>query len=441
MKKQQLVNYIIAACDLLVLILIFYISIFIRTNLPSDIFPPLKDINIADFGFVIFIIFLLFVYEKIYKYRYDFWQDTLNIYKSLFIGYILVLATLSLTKINFEYSRTFITIYFLTASIILPIAKRYIKKSLFKGNRHFRKKTLVVGVSDEVKKFKKELKQNWYLGQKPTDKDNYDNVIIISNGIDTKKLNEYITHYIQHTRDVYIVPYITQINFAHSDILEFSNIRSNAIQVENKLLVKHNIYIKNIFDIVATLAIFPIFLVLHVIISILIKLDSKGDVFFKQKRLGKDGKVFEVYKYRTMYINGKEILQKYLKNNPDEITYYKKYHKYKNDPRITKLGKILRDSSLDELPQLINIIKGEMSLVGPRPYMLEEKEKLKDYKHFILKVKPGITGIWQVSGRNNLTFKERNELEVWYIKNWSLWADIVILIKTIKVVLLKVGAK
>ena len=93
------------------------------------------------------------------------------------------------------------------------------------------------------------------------------------------------------------------------------------------------------------------------------------------------------------------------------------------------------------MPQIINVLKGEMSFVGPRPYMLNELDKLGSFKEFILKVKPGITGLWQVSGRNNLTFKERNKLEVWYIKNWSLWLDFVILIKTIKVVLLKVGAK
>jgi len=142
-----------------------------------------------------------------------------------------------------------------------------------------------------------------------------------------------------------------------------------------------------------------------------------------------------------MYENSNELLKTYLAKHPEEIEYYEKYHKYKNDPRITKIGKILRATSLDELPQIINVLKGEMSIVGPRPYMLNELDKLGSFKEFILKVKPGITGLWQVSGRNNLTFKERNELEVWYIKNWSLWLDFVILIKTIKVVLLKVGAK
>ena len=142
-----------------------------------------------------------------------------------------------------------------------------------------------------------------------------------------------------------------------------------------------------------------------------------------------------------MYENGDEILQNYLKDNPDEIEYYNKYHKYKNDPRVTKIGRFLRTSSLDELPQIINVLKGEMSIIGPRPYMVSEVEKLKDKKDILLKVKPGITGLWQVSGRNELSFKERMELESWYIQNWSLWLDFVILMKTVKTVLKKTGAK
>ena len=142
-----------------------------------------------------------------------------------------------------------------------------------------------------------------------------------------------------------------------------------------------------------------------------------------------------------MYENGEEILHDYIAKHPEEMAYYAKYHKYQNDPRITKIGKFLRKSSLDELPQIINVLKGDMSLVGPRPYMLEEVEKLREELSIILLVKPGITGLWQVSGRNQLTFEKRKELDVWYIQNWSLWSDFIILLKTIKVVLNKKGAR
>jgi undecaprenyl-phosphate galactose phosphotransferase len=143
-----------------------------------------------------------------------------------------------------------------------------------------------------------------------------------------------------------------------------------------------------------------------------------------------------------MYEDSQNILDEYLLKNPHEVEYFSKYHKYANDPRITRIGNFLRKTSLDELPQFFNILKGDMNLIGPRPYMLNELNEIqKSEQEIILKVKPGLTGLWQVSGRNELTFKKRVDLDIWYIQNWSLWMDFVIFIKTIKVVLLKVGAK
>jgi len=199
--------------------------------------------------------------------------------------------------------------------------------------------------------------------------------------------------------------------------------------------------VKRFIDYLLFILIFPFFLILHIIIFFLIKLDSDGPVFFKQKRIGKNGKEFIMYKYRTMLINGDDILEEYLKCHPEEKEYYEKYHKYENDPRITKIGKILRSTSLDELPQIFNVLKGEMSFIGPRPYLPNEIFKLREYKYIILSVKPGITGLWQVSGRNNLTFKERIKLDLFYVKNWSIKLDFIILLKTIKIVILKKGAK
>ena len=199
-------------------------------------------------------------------------------------------------------------------------------------------------------------------------------------------------------------------------------------------------FLKRFFDFIIIICILPFFIVIHLILFILIKLTSKGDVFFVQKRVGKDKKNFNLYKYRTMYEHSDEILKNYLKKYPEEKKYYSKYHKYNNDPRITKIGKFLRTTSLDELPQIINVLKGDMSFVGPRPYLPEELKKMKGYD-IIFKVRPGITGLWQVNGRNNLTFEERMQLEKWYVENWSFWLDLIILLKTIKVVLLKIGAK
>ena len=437
--KKYLLNLVFIISDILLLIGVFYFTIYVRVSINGLEIPVFNELLFKDFSFVIFIIIALMYYENIYTLQYDFWQETKQAIKSLILAYFIVLALLTLSKISLDYSRLFMTMYFLFALFIVPIVKRLLKSVIYKF-LFFKKRVFVCGEEKQVDIFRKELINNWYLGMEYAE-ENYDMVIIATQGMDVNEVNNNIVKYLEKNSSVYIVPYVTDINFANSNIMEYSNIRYSTIQVENKLLVQRNILIKSLFDIVAVLILLPLFFVIHLIISFFIRLDSKGAVFFKQQRLGKEDNNFLCYKYRTMYEDTDELLQKYLKDNPDEVKYYAQYHKYQNDPRITKIGKILRATSLDELPQIINVLKGEMSLVGPRPYMLNESDKLGKNKYFVLKVKPGITGLWQVSGRNNVTFQERNELEVWYIKNWSLWADFVILIKTIKVVLLKIGAR
>jgi undecaprenyl-phosphate galactose phosphotransferase len=170
------------------------------------------------------------------------------------------------------------------------------------------------------------------------------------------------------------------------------------------------------------------------------KEEPGSSIIFKQERLGKKGKVFICYKFRTMYEDNEKIIKEYLDQNPEEVTYYHTYHKYRNDPRVTKIGNFLRKTSLDELPQIFNVLKNEMSFIGPRPYMVNEKEKIGDVLDTILSVKPGITGLWQVSGRSEVDFDSRVKMDVWYIRNWNLWMDLEILIKTVKTVLTRKGA-
>jgi undecaprenyl-phosphate galactose phosphotransferase len=439
-SSRNIVHFIVLLIiDIITLMALFYLSIYIRNGLHTSKIPVFIQIELINFAFAICVIIFFFINEKIYTFRYDFWQESKKIIKSIFLSYLLVLTILALMKSNLNYSRLFITIYFILALIVIPLVKRYSKKFLYTFD-FFKKKVLIIGDEAEKRRFQRELRLNFYLGQIYSDVE-YDFVIIISKGLSLNRLNNLTHKYVNSSDGIYIVPYMTNINFAHSTILEYENIQLNSIYIENRLLIKHNIWLKELFDKLFTISAIPIFSIIHMIISSLIKLDSQGTIFFKQPRLGKNNKDFLCYKYRTMYENSDNILEKYLKNNPKEVEYYNKYHKYRNDPRVTRVGKILRSTSLDELPQLINVLKGDMSLVGPRPYMLSEADKLGKDKEFILKVKPGITGLWQVSGRNNLSFEERNQLEVWYIKNWLFWDDFIILIKTIKVVLLKIGAK
>ncbi len=437
--RKFLAKSILIIADFLWLVGLFYATLYICKNITWEAVPSFAPITLRDFLFVIFIIVLLFYYEKIYDFRFDFWQELLKIFKSLLIAFFIVLALLALTKTNLRYSRLFILIYFALALFTLPIFKRIFKRVLYHFGL-FKERVLVLGKSKDKERFIDELRKNWYLGAEPSE-NAYDRVIILSQGFDTQELGSLVDIYLQKVSDVYIVPYLRDISFTHSNIFEYTNLRLNTIQIQNKLLLKKNILIKNILDGSVSLLLFMLFLVLHIPIVILIKLDSPGPIFYRQKRLGKNGKVFELIKYRTMYENSDELLEEYLRKHPDEKAYYEKYHKYSNDPRITRVGRWLRSTSLDELPQLLNVCNGEMNLIGPRPYMLEEEERLGKDKELILQVKPGLTGLWQVSGRNNLEFDQRIMLEKWYIKNWSVWADIVILLKTFKAVVAKIGAK
>ncbi|WP_208603977.1 sugar transferase, partial [Rodentibacter mrazii] len=197
---------------------------------------------------------------------------------------------------------------------------------------------------------------------------------------------------------------------------------------------------KSILDYSLSSLSLPIWGLVILLIALKMKIaEPKGKIFFLQERLGKDGKIFYCYKFRTM-VSDQSFMSQWLVDNPEEKDYYETYHKYINDPRITKLGSFLRKTSLDELPQLFNVLKGDMSLVGNRPYMVSEKTKMGNSANLILASKPGITGLWQVSGRSDISFDERLKIDSWYIKNWSIWSDIVILFKTVGVVLRRDGA-
>lgn len=168
--------------------------------------------------------------------------------------------------------------------------------------------------------------------------------------------------------------------------------------------------------------------------------EDKGPLFYEQLRYGKNGKVFRLYKFRSMCIGADKKLKEYLENNDEAREEFEKTHKLQNDPRITKIGNFLRKSSLDELPQMINILKGDMSFVGPRPVVEKEVEEYGTNKDKFLSVRPGLTGYWQVNGRSNTTYEERMKMELYYVDNCSLWLDIKIFFKTFITVFKKEGA-
>lgn len=193
---------------------------------------------------------------------------------------------------------------------------------------------------------------------------------------------------------------------------------------------------KRLFDIVVSAFLLIVLSPVIILTAVLIKLDSKGPVLFMQNRVGKNGNVFKMYKFRSMYIDAEERLKELNSLNEAKGPIFK----IKNDPRVTKVGRFLRKSSIDELLQLVNVIKGEMSLVGPRPPLPREVKKYTLNQKQRLVVTPGITGLWQVSGRSKLTFDDMVSLDLYYIENKNIFLDLRILVKTIPAVLKMDGA-
>lgn len=244
---------------------------------------------------------------------------------------------------------------------------------------------------------------------------------------------------IQGFRYVSVIPTLrgmpldsTDMSFIFSHEVMIFRVQQNLAKLSSRTL-------KRLFDIIASIAIIILLSPVLLYISRQVKKDG-GPAIYGHERIGKDGKPFKCLKFRSMVTNSKDVLNELLQNDPEAKREWDTTFKLKNDPRITKIGAVLRRTSLDELPQLFNVLKGEMSLVGPRPIITAELERYNEEVDYYLLSKPGMTGLWQVSGRSDVDYETRVYLDAWYVKNWSMWNDIAILFKTVGVVLKKDGA-
>jgi Undecaprenyl-phosphate galactose phosphotransferase WbaP len=239
--------------------------------------------------------------------------------------------------------------------------------------------------------------------------------------------------------DVSVVPAMRGVPLFGTDISYFFSHEVAMLKLRNNLRYWPARLLKRVFDLVAALALLVLGALPLLYIAWRIKRDG-GPAIFAHKRVGQSGKIFPCFKFRTMQVDAEERLRELLANDPTARAEWEREFKLRNDPRITPIGQFLRRTSLDELPQLFNVLRGEMSLVGPRPVIRAELTKYGDDVDYFLMVRPGMTGLWQVSGRNDVDYDTRVYLDTWYVKNWSLWYDIAILFKTIKVVLRRDGA-
>ena len=415
-----------------------YFAYLLRESLQS---LEVHDIPLSTYlGFYpIYIIpIAMFAYEGIYTYRYDFWHESRLIIKASIFAAILVFAYLAMTKSIENYSRLVIGLSFIFMVILIPLEKNLLKKLLYRIGL-WRKKAKIYGNDPFLTE---EIYGNSYLGYtKPNQGEHFSTIFVNSKSETPDILRQILSDQMKMQHEVIFIPLMDDYDLTHSHIYELSNTRTNLIVFQNRLKSWYRKLMQWIFNYALALLLLPLLLPIILIIALLIKLESPGPVFFVHHRIGRNGKTIPIFKFRSMYKDAKERLEKLLSQDKTIQKEWEENFKLKNDPRTTKIGAFLRKTSLDELPQIFNVLAGHMNFVGPRPVIKEEIELYyKEDASYYYMVKPGITGLWQVSGRSDTDYRFRVESDKWYVLNWSLWLDIVILIKTIKVVLKQDGA-
>lgn len=266
------------------------------------------------------------------------------------------------------------------------------------------------------------------------------NVLVMAPGLEQRRLQDIVYEIQPLVSNVGFIPDMGTMPLSNMEAESLIDGHMMMFSVRNNLRSRANRLLKQVFDwcltLVGTVCISPFLL----LIGLWIYYDSPGPVIFKHRRIGKGGKEFYCYKFRTMCMDSKEKLKKLLEMNPEAKKEWTENFKLKHDPRVTRSGSFLRSTSLDELPQIFNVLKGEMSLVGPRPIINEEIHYYGKYIDDYYMVQPGITGLWQTSGRSDTGYEQRVQMDTWYVRNWDFWFDVVLLWRTLKVVIQRKGA-
>lgn len=265
-------------------------------------------------------------------------------------------------------------------------------------------------------------------------------VLIAAPGLPQDDLSDLIYRAQSLVKQVDVVPNLVAVPMSNVTAESFFDAKIMVLHIRNNLASPWNQLLKRIFDIALSFIGIIILLPFFLILGILIKIDSPGPCIYKRWVVGKNRHKFGFYKFRTMCINADEVLRDLLNSNQEAREEFNKYYKLRDDPRITRLGKFLRKNSLDELPQLFNVLLGQMSLIGPRPITENEVPRYGNYIYEYFKVRPGISGLWQISGRSNIDYQERVRMDTWYVHNWSVWLDMVLLWRTVAVVVKHKGA-
>ncbi len=464
---------IISFFDIFSLLAIFQLSVMLRIHMLPHIYAgfPLK-MQYRTFGHIwwIFLVWLFFFYyEGLYTRRFSYWDEIRALCRVSFLSTVGIFTILSIGKLSGEISRTLVILMGILAILFLPLMRIVLKKSLRRIGL-LKRRVLILGAGKTGRLILKALQREPNYGyevigfvdddhekcgrriegvkvHKGVDRAaNYikrcdiTDIFIAMPGAGKERLQGLINNLQHKVERILFIPDMFGIAVLGTGLRHFFREEVLALEIENNLSNTFNIFIKRCFDIVVSILMLPFLFISMAVLALLIRLDSRGPAIFSQERIGEKGKIFRCFKFRTMHVAAEGRLTEFLAQDPEAKREWDERWKLKDDPRVTRIGKLLRSTSLDELPQVLNVLKGEMSLVGPRPYLPGEKREMGEHDHTILLTKPGITGLWQVSGRSNTSFYYRITLDLWYVRNWDLWLDIVILFKTIRIIVKREGA-
>jgi len=438
--------------------LLLLVNLMATYGIASLTISHIQDHPLNKYIWQIGIYLFFYFYFKLFHSRMVSSNESYLIIKANVLALITIFSIIFLLKESDDYSRFYVLVFFIFNGLI-PISVYVIKRSMMMLP-WLREDIIVVCDASGYKNIKQWFTKDNAFGfdvanyifiddkQKNIDNElsnilntyNFQTAVVAIDDDSIQKTFYYMDYLQHHVNRVVVLPRMTQIPLINAEVFTSINHRGLAFSTRNNLLNPVDKTFKMLFDFSMTVFLIILFAPILFLLYILVFIDSKGQPIFNHKRIGKGGKPFCVYKFRTMHNNADKILKDLLESDSCIREEWAKEFKLKDDPRITNIGMFLRKTSLDELPQLLNVIKGEMSLVGPRPIVTEEIEKYGEYFEYFKAVKPGITGLWQISGRNDVDYTERVQLDTWYVRNWSIEQDLIILMKTMVTVLLKKGS-
>ena len=456
--------------DTLMVLSMLRLAALIRLRLLPLVYPNLPQGTIGGTWWIVGVWVFFFFYEGLYTMRASFWDEIRALSKVSLLSTVGVFVIISMGKLSEEVSRSVVILMGALSFVLLPSVHMLAKKIL-RGMGFLKRRVLILGAGKTGELILRALGREPNFGYKVVgfvdddpgkcggrisgvkihrgidnalsyiNRADIDDIFIAMPGAGKDRLQGLINH-LQHKVDrILFVPDIFGIAVLGTNLQHFSTEEAFALEMKNNLSNPVNICIKWCFDRVVSMIAIPVLLIPMAFIAVMIRIGSRGPAIYSQERIGKKGKPFRCYKFRTMYEDADSRLEKLLAESPDLRDQWDRYWKLDNDPRITRTGMFLRKTSLDELPQFFNVLMGEMSLVGPRPVTQEEIDvHYKDMARLCFSVPPGITGLWQVSGRSSISYEYRVGLDSWYVRNWNLWLDIVIIMKTLRIVIMRQGA-